>query len=102
MLGAIRWCTAEASYLVTVIVSQLVSPILWDHYAMLLLLPTAFLLSAGRWWALAIPLVTAWPLVSITPPALYPIAFAVTLVAVVWVGRRPAVAPAAIQAPATT
>ena len=102
MLGAIRWCTAEASYLVTVIVSQLISPILWDHYAMLLLLPTAFLLSAGRWWALAIPLVTAWPLVNLTPPVAYPLAFAVTLAAVLWVGRRPAPEPAPIPAPATT
>ena len=102
MLGAIRWCTAEASYLVTVIVSQLVSPILWDHYAMLLLLPTAFLLSAGRWWAVAIPLVTAWPLVNVTPPAVYPLAFAVTLVAVLWVGRRPTAQPAPVPSPATT
>ena len=68
-LAAIRWAGDEASYLVAVIASQLVSPILWDHYAMLLLLPVAYLLSAGRWWALAIPLVTAWPLLGITPAA---------------------------------
>ena len=30
---------------------------------MLLLLPVAYLLAAGRWWALAIPLATAVPLV---------------------------------------
>ena len=51
-LAAIRWAGDEASYLVAVIASQLISPILWDHYAMLLLLPVAYLLSAGRWWAL--------------------------------------------------
>jgi hypothetical protein len=63
---------------------------------MLLLLPVAYLLSAGRWWALAIPLITAWPLVGITPPAAYPILFWVTLVALVWVGRgaRRQLAPA--------
>ena len=33
-----------ASYLVAVVASQLLSPILWDHYAMLLLLPVAWLL----------------------------------------------------------
>jgi len=87
-LLAVRFCADEASYLVAVIVSQLVSPVLWDHYAMLLLLPVAYLLSAGRWWALAIPLVTAWPLVGVTPPLVYPVAFWVTLVAVVVVGRR--------------
>ena len=39
--------TAEASYLVAVTASQLLSPVLWDHYAMLLLLPVAYLLSIG-------------------------------------------------------
>lgn len=86
-LAAIRWTTAEASYLVAVIASQLVSPIVWDHYAMLLLLPVAYLLSAGRWWAIAIPLVTAWPLIDITPPVTYPIVFWVTLVSVFLVGH---------------
>jgi hypothetical protein len=85
--AAIRWAGDEASYLVAVIASQLVSPILWDHYAMLLLLPVAYLLSAGRWWALAIPLVTAWPLVGITPTVTYPIVFWITLVATLIVGR---------------
>lgn len=87
VFAAIRWAGDEASYLVAVIASQLVSPILWDHYAMLLLLPVAYLLSAGRWWALAIPLVTAWPLVGITPPVTYPIVFWITLVASLIVGR---------------
>jgi alpha-1,2-mannosyltransferase len=86
-LAAIRWAGDEASYLVAVIASQLISPILWDHYAMLLLLPVAYLLSAGRWWALAIPLVTAWPLLGITPPLAYPVVFWITLVATLVVGR---------------
>jgi hypothetical protein len=85
-LASIRWVTDEASYLVAVVASQLVSPILWDHYAMLLLLPVAYLLSAGRWWALAIPLVTAWPLVGLTPPVAYPIVFWLTLIVVFLVG----------------
>lgn len=86
-LIAVRRCSAEASYLVAVIASQLVSPIIWDHYAMLLLLPVAYLLAAGRWWALAIPLVTAWPLVDVTPPVIYPFVFWVTLLATLFVGR---------------
>ena len=88
LFAAVRWCTAEASYLAAVIVSQLISPILWDHYAMLLLLPVAYLLQHRQWWAIAIPLLTAWPLVEVTPSELYPALFAVTLVAVLWVGRR--------------
>jgi alpha-1,2-mannosyltransferase len=75
LLAAIRTNSSEASYLVAVVASQLVSPIVWDHYAMLLLLPVAYLLAAGRRWALAIPLVTAWPLVGVTPAAAYPIVF---------------------------
>jgi alpha-1,2-mannosyltransferase len=86
-LAAIRWASPEASYLVAVVASQLVSPILWDHYAMLLLLPVAYLLSAGRWWAVAIPLVTAWPLVGVTPPVVYPIVFWFTMVVTFLVGR---------------
>jgi alpha-1,2-mannosyltransferase len=86
LLGAIRWAVPEASYLAAVVVSQLISPILWDHYAVLLLLPVAYLLAAGRWWALVIPLVTAWPLVGLTPPILYPLAFWGTLIATITVG----------------
>jgi alpha-1,2-mannosyltransferase len=85
---AARTATAEASFLVTVIASQLLSPILWDHYALLLLLPVAYLLSAGRWWALAIPLATSIPLVTLTPAIVYPVAFWATLVIVLVVGTR--------------
>lgn len=86
-VAAIRFATDEASYLVAVVASQLVSPILWDHYAMLLLLPVAYLLSAGRWWAVAIPLATAWPLVGLTPPVVYPVVFWLTLLVTFLVGR---------------
>ena len=87
LLVSIRWATDEASYMIAVIASQLVSPIVWDHYAMLLLLPVAYLLASGRWWAVVIPLVTAWPLVGITPPVAYPILFWVTLVVTYLVGH---------------
>ncbi len=88
VLAAARWATAEASYLVAVIASQLLSPILWDHYAMLLLLPVAYLCAAGRWWAVLIPLATAVPLIGITPAVVYPLAFAVALGATLGVGIR--------------
>lgn len=87
LVVAVRGAPDEAGYLVAVIASQLVSPILWDHYAMILLLPVAYLLSAGRWWAAVIPLMTAWPLVGVTPPIAYPIAFWSALLAVLAVGR---------------
>ena len=46
----------ELSYVVTVSASPLVTPLLWDHYLVLLLIPAAFLASRGRTWALALPL----------------------------------------------
>jgi len=88
VVASVRWATAEASYLIAVIASQLLSPVLWDHYAMILLLPVAYLCAAGRWWALAIPLVTATPLVGITPPIAYPVVFFVTLAATLGIGVR--------------
>ena len=69
------------SYLVAVVASQLLSPILWDHYALLLLLAVAWLLDRGRWWAVLIPLATSVPLVGLIPSFVYPLAFAVTLAA---------------------
>ena len=69
------------SYLVAVVASQLLSPILWDHYALLLLLPVAWLLDRGRWWAALIPLASSVVLVGVIPPVVYPLAFGATLAA---------------------
>ncbi len=87
VLAAARGSSA-ASYLVAVTASQLLSPVLWDHYAMLLLLPVAYLLERRQWWALLVPLATAVFLIGVTPAPAYPIAFWVTLVALVVVGLR--------------
>jgi hypothetical protein len=65
---------AATGFVVGVVASQLVSPLLWDHYAMLLLLPVAMLLERRHWWAVAIPLATWLPF-----DAVYPAAFAVAL-----------------------
>jgi alpha-1,2-mannosyltransferase len=88
IVAAARWATDESSFLVAVIASQLMSPVLWDHYAMLLLLPVAYLCSRGHWWAVLIPLSTALPLVGVTPPIAYPLGFLVALVATLAVGIR--------------
>jgi hypothetical protein len=85
VVAALR-ASAAASLLATVIASQLLSPVLWDHYAMLLLLPVAFLLNRGQWWSVAIPLATSIFIIGIAPPIAYPIEFWVALVAVVFVG----------------
>jgi len=53
---ALRWASPAASLQVTIVVSQLLSSPLRDHYAVLLLLPVAWLVSRGRTWAALIPL----------------------------------------------
>ena len=84
---------AVPSYLVAVIASQLLSPILWDHYALLLLLPVAWLLDKGYWWAVLFVLATPVFLVGQVPSIAYPVAFWACLAAVAAVGWRDARAP---------
>ena len=71
VVAAIRFASDEVSFLTTVVASQLLYPVLWDHYAVVLLIPVAWLLDRGQWWALAIPLLTSLPLVGFTPPGIY-------------------------------
>jgi hypothetical protein len=101
VIVAARRATAEAAYLVTVVASQLLSPLLWDHYAMLLLLPVAWLLARGAWWAVAIPLATSILAIGVAPAAVYPAVFAASLVAPLALGwRRNGAAAAAGTRPA--
>ena len=46
----------ELSFVVTVMATLFLSPLLWDHYLTNLLIPAAFLASRGRWWGLLLPL----------------------------------------------
>jgi alpha-1,2-mannosyltransferase len=93
VLAAIRWATPQASLIVAIVASQLLSPLLWDHYAVVLLVPTAWLLARGQAWAIAIPLATWFPLVSLTPAAVYPFLFGVGIVAPLVLGVREASQP---------
>jgi alpha-1,2-mannosyltransferase len=94
LIAAYRWASPTASLMVTIIVSQLLSAPLRDHYAMLLLLPVAWLVSRGRTWAALIPLLgwillfasddaASWPAV-----ASIPITFFAVLALVLWEARR--------------
>lgn len=84
VLVIVLWTALRPSpavgYLTAVTASQLLSPVLWDHYAMLLLLPTAWLLARRQWWAVAIPLATSVLLIWL-PAVVYPVSFWVGLVA---------------------
>lgn len=51
----------EVGFVVTASASLLLSPLLWDHYLSLLVLPAAFLAQRGRPWALGLPLLTWLP-----------------------------------------
>lgn len=81
VVAAIRAAPA-ASFVAFAVASQLWSPVLWDHYAMLLALPVAYLLSRGHWWAAAV-LPAFW----LPQPVLYPVLFGLCLVAPVLAGE---------------
>ena len=89
-LAAVAWAAlrlpAIPSYLAVVIASQLLSPILWDHYAMLLLLPVAWLVDRGSWWAIAIIVASTVLLVDSIPVWVYPLEHWVCLLAVLAAG----------------
>ena len=88
-----------AGFVVAVVATQLVSPLLWDHYAVILLMPTAWLLANGARWAVAIPLATSLLLLPVAPPAIYPIVFWAALIGPFTVRPRDAV-PAREAVPA--
>jgi hypothetical protein len=51
----------EVGFMVTITASLSLSPLLWDHYLAMLVLPAAFLASRGRPWALVLPLLSWLP-----------------------------------------
>lgn len=76
-------------YLATIVASQLLSPTLWDHYGIFVLLPVAWLLDRRRWWAGLLLLAAPWPLVGAVPLVVYPTVLLVTLGVLLVVGRAP-------------
>ena len=99
VLGA-RLLPAAPGFLVAVVASQVVAPIVWTHYALILALPVAWLLDRGQWWAAGILIVQFWPIGSFVPLWAYTVEFGLALVAVVVVGRREARRPAERPRPA--
>jgi hypothetical protein len=93
---AARTTAADASFLVAVVASQLLSPLLWDHYAMLLLLPVAWLLERRHWWAILIPAATSVLVIGLLPAVVYPVVFGACLLAPIALGSRRAGAARAL------
>lgn len=67
---------ADTGYAVTVVAAQLLSPVMWEHYAVLILVPVALLLERRHWWAALLPVACWLPF-----PAVVPAVLAVALVA---------------------
>jgi hypothetical protein len=89
VLAAWRFAPAEASLMVTIVASQLLTPLLWDHYAVILLLPTAWLLERGRSWAIAFPLlgwISLFDAGAWLPASSVPILMFGCLAAILWEG----------------
>ena len=93
-LAAWRWASPVASLQVTIVVSQLLSAPLRDHYAVLLLLPVAWLVGRGRKWAALIPLLGWISLFADDTSATWlatasvPLTFFGVLAVVLWEARR--------------
>jgi alpha-1,2-mannosyltransferase len=104
VIGAGIRLPRTAGFLVAVIATQLISPIVWAHYALLLLLPVAWLLDRRQWWAVLIPLVHVWVLLPVVPNWTYAVAFHAALIGVIVVGwreGRPPASPARAGLPPT-
>lgn len=77
-----------ASFLVAVVASQLISPIVWTHYELVLMLPVAWLLDRRQWWIAIVPIAEAWVLLPFLPIWVDTIAFYAVLAALLAVGVR--------------
>ncbi len=104
VVGARRLSLA-AGFVVAVVATQLVatqlvSPLLWDHYAIVLLLPVAWLFAHGARWAVAIPLATSLPLLWLVPAAIYPVVFWAALLGPLLVRDRATTTTATATPPA--
>ena len=85
---AARRATPDASLLLAAVASQIVSPVMWDHYAMVLFLPLAWLLAKGQRWVIIVGAAFNAMFILLIPPVFYVVAIDLTMVALLWVGRR--------------
>lgn len=86
--AAARSLPAVPGYLVVITATQVLTPIVWSHYALIVLLPTAYFLQYRHWWALLIPLCQAWMLVAAVPDVVYPLSLYISIGALFVIGRR--------------
>lgn len=88
---------SDGSLLVAAVASQVVAPVLWDHYAAVVFLPVAWLLARRQWWALGLAGALNAMLVLVVPPEFTVVLLDATMVGVLLVGwRAGAVAPGVV------
>ena len=101
---AARQSTAGASLLVAAVASQIVAPVMWDHYAAVVFMPIAWLLARGHRLALMPAVLLNAMFVLLVPPIGYVLILDTVMVAVWLLGRSEAQeqASASISAPAAS
>ena len=85
---AARWLPREPGFLLVVTASQVLSPIVWSHYALALLLPVAWLLERRQWWIILVPLSQLWLLITTVPDPAYTASYYVVIAALLAVAAR--------------
>jgi alpha-1,2-mannosyltransferase len=94
----------DASLIAVAIASQVVAPVLWDHYAIVVFLAVAWLLARRQWWAAALGVAMNWMLILWFQPWQWLLLMDGAMVAVLvvdWIAAcRGAATPVAAGAPA--
>jgi alpha-1,2-mannosyltransferase len=95
--------SADASLIVAAVASQVIAPVLWDHYAVVLFLAVAWLAARRQWWILVPALAMNATFVGWFPPLLWVGSMDLAIVgvaAVDWWGRRREASPMPAGVPA--
>lgn len=98
---AARRGSADASLIVAAVASQVVAPVLWDHYAVVLFLPVAWLVARRQWWILIPAVVMNATLIGLFPALLWVGSLDVAMLGVTVVDLRARRAAATRLSPAT-
>ena len=93
---AARQAVPDAALLVASTASQIVAPVMWDHYSVVVFLPMAWMLARGYRPALIIGVVFNAMLIAVVPAIAYVVLIDATLLAMWFLGRREARQPAAV------
>ncbi len=103
VVAAARWLPGDAAILVAAVASQMVSPVMWDHYALVVFLPIAWLLARRQWWALIVGVALNATFILLVSPMLYVVAMDVVIAGVCLVARAEQVRAARLaQVPASS